>query len=78
MRSSGKPIAQVAAELGVNRETLRSWVRRSEKTGALASAGVGQAELEELRRLRKQVRELEVEREIPRKAAQYFAREMGR
>lgn len=52
VRSSGKPIAQVAAELGVNRETLRSWVRRAEKHQARASTGFGQAELEELRRLR--------------------------
>ena len=78
VRSSHRTIAQVADELGVNRETLRSWVRRTETTGALASAGVGQAELEELRRLRRENAELKVEREILCKAAQYFAREMGR
>jgi transposase len=78
VRSSGRPIAQIADELGVNRETLRSWVRRAEKDQALAQAGVGRDELEELARLRRENAELKIEREILRKAAQYFAREMGR
>jgi len=78
VRSSSRTIAQVAEELGVNRETLRSWVRRSEKTEVLASVGVGQGELEELKRLRRENAELKVEREILRKAAAYFAKEMGR
>ena len=78
VRSSDRTIAQVAEELGVNRETLRSWVRRSEKTEVLASVGVGQGELEELKRLRRENAELKVEREILRKAAAYFAKEMGR
>jgi transposase len=77
-RCSDRPIAQIAEELGVNRETLRSWVRRAEKDQALASAGVGQAELDELARLRRENAELKIEREILRKAAQYFAKEMGR
>jgi transposase len=76
--SPQRTIAQVATELGVNRETLRSWVRRTERTDTLAAGGMGASELEELRRLRKQVKELELEKEILRKAAQYFAKEMTR
>jgi transposase len=78
VRSSGRPIAQIADELGVNRETLRGWVRYAEKWDVLAEVGVGQTELDELARLRKENAELKIEREILRKAAQYFAREMGR
>ena len=78
VRSSGRPIAQIADELGVNRETLRGWVRYAEKREVLAEAGVGQGELDELARLRKENAELKVEREILRKAAAYFAKEMGR
>ena len=62
----------------MNRETLRSWVRRAEKNEVLASAGVGQDELVELKRLRRENAELKIERDILRKAAQYFAKEMGR
>jgi transposase len=78
VRSGNRSIPQVAEELGVNRETLRYWVRRAEKNEALASAGVGVDELEELKRLRRENAELKVEKEILRKAAQYFAKEMGR
>ena len=78
VRSSHKSIAQVAAELGVNRETLRSWVRRAQRGEALAQAGVGDQELAELKRLRRENAELKIEKEILRKAAAYFATEMGR
>ena len=75
VRSSDRPIAQIADELGVNRETLRGWVRYAEKREALAGVGVGQGELDELARLREENAELKIEREILRKAAQYFAKE---
>ena len=76
--SPHRTVADIATELGVNRETLRSWVRRTERAETLGAGGMGASELEELKRLRKQVKELELEKEILRKAAQYFAKEMGR
>jgi transposase len=80
VRSSGRSLREVGQELGVNHETLRNWVNAA-KT---ADAGRGRAdemsadEREELRRLRGKVAELELEKEILRKAAAYFAKEMGR
>ncbi|MEV0705473.1 transposase [Saccharopolyspora sp. NPDC050389] len=78
-RSSDRPLRQVARELGVNHETLRNWVRTAERA-EVASPGssVSVSEQEELRALRKRVAELELEKEILRKAAAYFAKEMGR
>jgi transposase len=78
VRSSGRTVGSVAKELGVNAESLRQWVRRAQADAGAGGDAVAPSEREELRRLRKQVRELELEKEILRKAAQYFAKEMGR
>ena len=83
-RSSDRSLREIGRELGVNHETLRNWVnaaKRAEQASAgqrPAADGVSADEREELRRLRKKVAELELEKEILRKAAQYFAKEMGR
>src|SRR3954462_6240433 len=76
----GATIAQIADDLGVNRETLRSWVRADDQrrgaSAGPAAAGPGQAPgsiEEENAELRRRVRELGEERDILRKAARYFA-----
>lgn len=80
----GATIASIADDLGVNRETLRSWVRLDdERRGASlrparAVPGAGEATgtvEQENAELRRRVRELEEERDILRKAARYFAGE---
>ncbi|MFG3604837.1 IS3 family transposase [Micromonospora chersina] len=73
----GATIAQIADDLGVNRETLRSWVRADDRrrgvaAGPAAPPGAGSVE-DENAALRRRVRELEEERDILRKAARYFA-----
>lgn len=73
-----RTLADVARELGVNAETLRQWVAAADWQQARQAAGLGQDELAELKRLRKENAELKIEKEILRKAAQYFAKEMGR
>jgi transposase len=75
----------VAADLNVNPETLRTWVRAADADD-LQAGGVGRgpedvrAENARLRaenaRLAKAEKEWELEREILRRAAQYFAKEM--
>lgn len=77
VRSSERPVAQIAKELGVNHETLRSWVRAAE-AGEQPGAAEESVKDAELARLRKEVAELKLEREILRKAAAYFAKEMDR
>lgn len=84
VRSSGRPINQVARELGVSHETLRNWVRRQERQTGQASSVAGGNGLSvadkdaEIARLRREVAELRQEKEILRNAAAYFAKEMDR
>ena len=80
----GTTVAAVARDLGVNAETLRSWIRIDDgrradshpMTSAAPAAASTPGTLESQNaELRKRVRELEEEREILRKAAKYFAGE---
>ena len=73
----GQGISAVARELGVSEQTLRNWVKAA-KAGKLNPTGAKQitAEQMELSRLRAQVARLEMELEITKKAAAYFAKEL--
>jgi transposase len=68
----GKTISQVARELDLTESALRNWVERarSEKQGGLTAD-----ERQELVRLRKENKRLEMEREILKKAAAFFVKE---
>lgn len=70
----GRTYASVAKDLGVNHETLRVWVREAE-AAAVPGAVESTALEKENRQLKARVRELELEREILRRAAKYFAGE---
>ena len=67
--------ASVARRLGVNETTLRNWVKahQAEEARAADPLSVSPSEFEELRRLRLEVKELKMEKEILREAAAYFA-----
>ena len=79
VRETGRPIAQVAKDLGINEGTLGNWVgkerqARGEGTGALSAD-----ERAELSRLRKENAELAMQRDVLKRSCALWVREaMGR
>jgi transposase len=71
-------VAQAARDLDVHENVLRKWVRELGKDPKHAFPGHGQMkpEQQEIDRLRKEVAKLKAERDILKKAAAYFAKEV--
>ena len=78
VRERGVSIAQTARDLDVHYNLLRSWVKELGADPQHAFPGLGQMKPEQLEidRLRKEVAKLKAERDILKKAAAYFAREV--
>jgi transposase len=78
VRDRGVTAAQASRDLGVHANVLRKWVRELETDPVQAFPGNGQMKPEQLEidRLRKEVAKLKAERDILKKAAAYFAREV--
>ena len=75
-----KPATQLALELGIERNRLYKWQAQLKKTGlARAFRGPGQKPLDEqneLERLKRELKKVTEERDILKKAAAYFAKEL--
>ncbi len=72
---SGRTHRAVAEEFKLSKQTVASWLKQDDLDTGRRSDGLTSAEHEEIVRLRKKVKQLEVEREILSKAAAWFARE---
>ncbi len=77
VQSSGKPIAQIARELGISDSAIHGWRKELTEHGKDAFPGKGhQSELEEeSRRLKRELERVQQERDILKKAVGIFSRE---
>ena len=76
VRSSGKSVGTICLELDLTETAVRRWVKQAEiDDGQGPSGALTTAEQEELRQLRRENRELRMEREILKKATAFFAKE---
>lgn len=73
---SGRPIARVAADLGVHPEALRKRVRQAEADSGQRGELLSTAEREEIKKLRKENFELRRANEILKSASVFFAKEL--
>ena len=73
---SGRPIAHVAAEIGLPAETLRMRVRQAEADQGLRPGLPTSEEREEIKALKREVSELRKANEILRAASVFFATEL--
>jgi transposase len=72
---AGRDPEQLAQEFEPSAESIRNWVKQADRDEGRREDGLTTAERDELRRLRREVRQLREEREILAKAAAWFARE---
>jgi len=73
---SGRPIARVAADLGVHPEALRKRVRQAEADSGQRGDLLSTSEREEIKKLRKENFELRRANEILKSASVFFAKEL--
>jgi transposase len=71
----GKTVGQVARDLDLTATALNEWVKRARADRTHGKTGLTTEERAELSGLRKEVRELRMQRDILKKAAAFFAKE---
>ena len=72
---AGRTPEELAREFEPTAESIRNWVKQADRDEGRRDDGLTSVEREELRRLRRENRQLRLEREILAKAAAWFARE---
>lgn len=79
VRETGRPVAAVARELGVNEGTLGNWVVADRRARERGNGVLSEDERAELVRLRREVAELAMERDVLKRSVALWVKEaMGR
>jgi transposase len=72
---AGRTPEELAKEFEPTSNSIRKWVAQADRDQGLRQDGLTTEEREELRRLRREIKQLKLEREILAKATAWFARE---
>jgi transposase len=72
---AGRTPEELAGEFEPSAQTIRNWVAQAARDGGRRTDGLTSAERVEMQKLRRENRQLKIEREILAKAAAWFARE---
>jgi transposase len=72
---AGRSPEELSREFEPTAQSIRNWVAQTDRDAGRGDGGLRTAEREELNRLRRENRQLQLEREILSKAAAWFARE---
>ena len=79
VRETGKPVAQVARDLGINEGTLGNWVNADRRRRGDGAGALSEDERAELVRLRRENAELAMERDVLKRSVALWVRDaMGR
>jgi len=78
LESSGKTATEVAADLGIRQDALSRWKREIHEENKRAFPGRGNARDEEFIRLRKELADVKMERDILKKALAIFSKPENR
>ncbi len=74
---AGRTPESLAKEFEPSAQTIRNWAKQADLDGGRRKDGLTSSEQQEMRQLRRENRQLKLERDILSKAAAWFARETG-
>ena len=74
VKETSKPIAQIARDLGINEGTLGNWVAR-DREARQGTDGLSKSDVEESKRLRAEVAELRMERDVLKRSVVLWVKE---